>query len=70
MNIDYERLLLALKNIFLEEELGNYDLDGIVHNAELCWDDTAVMVKSSDFEFVFDIVSYDVLSVKSDIILK
>lgn len=69
MNIDYERLLLALKNIFLEEEVGNYDLEGIVRNAELCWDDTAVMVKSSDFEFVFDIVSYDVLSVKSDIIL-
>ena len=61
--IDYERLGNAVRDCLLEEQWDNYDLVSIVRNARVCWDDTAVMVKSSDFEFVFDLVSYECLSV-------
>ena len=64
--IDYERLMNALKDVLLEEHWSNYDLSSIVKNASLCWDDTAVQVKSSDFTFVFDLVSYDCLSVSTN----
>lgn len=65
MNIDYERLLNAVKDVLLEEHWDNYDLDALVHNASLCWDDTAVEVKGSDFTFIFDLISYDCLSVST-----
>ena len=64
--IDYELLTNAVKDVLLEEQWDNYDLASIVRNAVLCWDDTAVLVKSSDFEFVFDLVSYDCLSVNTN----
>lgn len=64
--IDYELLTNAVKDVLLEEQWDNYDLASIVRNAMLCWDDTAVLVKSSDFEFVFDLVSYDCLSVNTN----
>jgi len=66
MMIDYELLTNAVKDVLLEEQWDNYDLASIVRNAVLCWDDTAVLVKSSDFEFVFDLVSYDCLSVNTN----
>ena len=66
MMIDYERLTNAVKDVLLEEHWDNYDLASIVRNAMLCWDDTAVCVKSSDFEFIFDLVSYDCLSVNTN----
>ena len=61
--IDYERLLNALKDVILEEHWSNYDLIGIVRNAVPCWDDTGILVKGSDFEFVFDSVSYECRSI-------
>jgi hypothetical protein len=64
--IDYERLLYALKDMLLEEQWEDYDLNSIVRNASLCWDDTAILVKSVDFEFVFDVVSYECLSVSTN----
>lgn len=66
MNIDYERLMNALKDLLLEEHWDNYDLNSIVKNACFCWDDTAILVKSVDFEFVFDVVSYECLSVSTN----
>lgn len=63
--IDYERLLNAVKDVLLEEHWDNYDLQTIVRNAVLCWDDTAVMVKSTDFTFIFDLISYECLSVST-----
>ena len=63
--IDYERLMNSVKDVILEEHWSNYDLNTIVRNASLCWDDTAVLVKSSDFEFVFNIISYDCLNVST-----
>ena len=64
--IDYERLMNALKDVLLEEHWSNYDLESIVRNAVLCWDDTAVLVKSSDFSFVFDLVDYSCKSVSTE----
>ena len=64
--IDYERLMHALKDTLLEEHWDNYDLVSTVRNATLCWDDTAVMVKSSDFEFIFDLITYDCKSVSTN----
>ena len=64
--IDYERLMHALKDTLLEEHWDNYDLVSSVRNASLCWDDTAVMVKSSDFEFIFDLITYECKSVSTN----
>lgn len=64
--IDYDALLNALKDMLLEERWDSYDLTSIVRNAEKCWDNTAVMVKSTDFTFIFDIVSYECLSVSTN----
>lgn len=64
--IDYERLMNAVKDCLLEEQWDNYDLTGIVRNASVCWDNTAVMVTGSDFSFVFDLVSYECLSVSTN----
>lgn len=64
--IDYERLLFALKDVLLEEQWDNYDLNSIVRNAELCWDDTAVRVKSSDFSFIFDLMDYECVSIDTN----
>ena len=66
MMINFELLTNAVKDVLLEEQWDNYDLASIVRNAVLCWDDTAVLVKGSDFEFVFDLVSYDCLSVNTN----
>lgn len=66
MNIDYNCLMNSVKEMLLEEHWDDYDLDLIVANARSCWDDTAVMVKSSDFTFVFDNVNYDCLSVSTN----
>ena len=64
--IDYERLTHAVKDMLLDEHLDNYDLNSIIRNSRTCWDGTGVLVKSSDFEFVFDIISYECLSVSTN----
>ena len=64
--IDYEQLMNAVKDMLLDEEWDNYDLNTIVRNAVYCWDDTAILVKSSDFEFIFDKLSYECLSVNTN----
>ena len=64
--IDYDSLLNSVKEVLLEDLWEDYDLESIVRNASLCWDDTAVMVKSSDFTFIFDLVSYDCVSVSTN----
>ena len=64
--IDYDALMNALKDMLLDEQLDNYDLNSIVRNARYCWDGTGILVKSSDFEFVFDVVSYECLSVSTN----
>lgn len=64
--IDYERLTNALKDVLHDEHLDNYDLNSIIRNARKCWDGTGVLVKSSDFEFIFDVISYECLSVSTN----
>ena len=61
--IDLEQLRYAVMDMILEDDWDRYDFDKILAGAESCWDDTAVRVNSSDFEFVFDNVSLDCLSV-------
>lgn len=63
MNIDYERLKYSLLEVLNDTDS---DVDVIVHNAELCWDDTAIKVKGTDFEFIFDLISYDCLNVNTN----
>lgn len=63
--IDYERLLIALKNVLLEDHWVNYDFNTIVGAAQPCWDGTGILVKSTDFEVVFDAMTYECLSVDS-----
>ena len=64
--IDYERLLNSVKDLILDEDGDKYDLNSIVRNAESCWDDTAILVKSTDFTFIFDKISYECLSVDTN----
>ena len=53
MNIDYERLKYSLLEVLNDSDS---DLDMIVRNAEPCWDDTAIKVKGTNFEFIFDLI--------------
>ena len=63
MNIDYERLKYSLLEVLNDSDS---DLDMIVRNAEPCWDDTAIKVKGTDFEFIFNLISYDCLNVNTN----
>lgn len=60
--IDYERLTNSVMESLVESDWGRYDFDTIISNAVSCWDDTAILVKSSDFKMVFDELSYELLS--------
>lgn len=63
--IDYERLLISLKDVILEDHWNNYDFETIIGAAQPCWDQTAILVKSTDFEAVFDCMSYECMSFDS-----
>ena len=59
--IDFEALSNAIQEQLDDRVMGKYDLDTILRSAMVCWDGIGVMVKSSDFVMVFDIISYEVL---------
>lgn len=63
--IDYERLLISLKDVILEDHWDAYDFNTIVGAAQPCWDQTGILVKSTNFEAVFDAMTYEVLSFDS-----
>lgn len=62
MDIDYERLLIILKNDIHESEHQNYDLETIVKKARLNTDNTQIIVTSSNFQFNYDAVTYEQIS--------
>ena len=61
MSIDYETLYNSVLEQLDDSIISNYDMDTILKSATLCWDNTAVKVKSKDFEMVFDLISYELL---------
>ena len=65
MLINYEMLMIAVKDVILEDKHDSYDFNIIVGAAQPCWDGTGILVKSTDFEAVFDATTYDCLSVDS-----
>lgn len=60
--IDYERLLFNIKESIEDKEHNKYDFNTILKSASLCWDGTAIMVTSSDFTMVFDLISYELVN--------
>ena len=60
-NIDFEALYNSVCSCLDEKIIDGYDLDTVVRNAVPCWDNTAIMVKSTDFVIVVDAISYDVV---------
>lgn len=62
VKIDYKRLLHSIKETIKEEDWGKYDFNIILKTASLVYDNTAVMVKGSNFSMIFDVVSYELLN--------
>lgn len=61
MSIDYEALRNSVIDQLDEGIIEDYDFDTILKTAEVVWDNTAVKVKSKDFEMIFDLISYELL---------
>lgn len=59
--INYESLSDAVQEQIDDSIINQYDLNSILRSAELCWDNTAVMVKANDFSMVFDLIGYELL---------
>ena len=59
--INYESLADAVQEQIDDSIITQYDLNSILRSAELCWDNTAVMVKANDFIMVFDLIGYELL---------
>ena len=59
--INYESLSDAVQEQIDDSIINQYDLNSILRSAELCWDNTAVMVKATDFIMVFDLIGYELL---------
>ena len=64
--IDYELLVIAMKDSILEDDWDKYDFESIAKNSTPCWDDTAVMCRANDFQIVIDSISYDVLDISTN----
>lgn len=62
MEIDYERLLIILKNDVHESEHQNFDLESIVKKARLSSDESKIIVESSMFRFTYDSITYEQLT--------
>ncbi len=60
MDINLESLGHAILEV-LDDESTQYDIDVILKSATLVWDNTAVQVKSKDFEMIFDVISYELM---------
>lgn len=64
--IDYELLVIAMKDSILEDDWDKYDFESIAKNSTPCWDDTAVMCRANDFQMIIDAISYDVLDISTN----
>ena len=65
-SVDLASLVIAMKDALSDDLWSKYDFESIAHNGELCWDDTAVKCRGSDFEMVIDVLSYEVLDIQTD----
>ena len=51
----------AILEVFDDEGTTVPDVSVVLKTAELVWDDTAVQVKSSDSQMVFELISYEMV---------
>lgn len=61
-NIDYDMLLNSIEEQIDENDLDSYNFESLLKTAELCWDNTAIQIKSVNFTMIFDLISYECLS--------
>lgn len=66
VNIDVERLKLAIKSSMSEDFWENIDFGKLANNCQIINDETAVLVKGSNFYFIFDIETYTLIEGKGD----
>jgi len=59
VEIDYERLLIIIRNDVDESEHQNFDLEAIVKKARLSSDESRIIVESSMFRFTYDSITYE-----------
>lgn len=59
--IDYDSLLNSILDNIDENLQSKYDFNTILLSAEKVWDDTAVRVRATDFEMIFDLIDYEIL---------
>lgn len=61
LNIDYDYLSRAILDTIDDNLHDSVDMDVVLKSASLCWDNTAIMVKSNNFTMIFDLVSYELM---------
>lgn len=60
--IDYERLYFAVNDTVSKN---TRDINSIIANSSLCWDDTAVKVNYGNSELIFDLINYELVGIST-----
>ena len=58
-DINLESLRHAIYDTIDENYWDSLDMDIVLKSAELCWDETAVKVRSKNFTMIFDLIDYE-----------
>jgi len=66
VEIDVGRLELAIKKSMAEEFWDKINFEKLINNCQIIDDETAILVKYSNFRFIFDIETYILLDGKGD----
>jgi hypothetical protein len=66
VEIDTERLELAIKDSMDESFWGNINFSKLINKSQIILDNTAIQVIGANFTFIFDIDTYELIDGKGD----
>ena len=66
VDIDVERLELAIKNSMAESFWEKINFSKLINKCKIINDNTAILVEYSNFRFIFDIETYELIDGKGD----
>ena len=69
VEVDTERLELAIKDSMAEVFWDKIDFSKLVNNCQIIDDETAIQINGPNFMFIFDIETYELLEGKGDDII-
>jgi hypothetical protein len=66
VDIDTERLELAIKSSMAEDFWENLNFEKLVNNCQIIDDETAIFIQGPNFYFIFDIETYELIDGKGN----